>query len=125
MKTLNQLAGEGVQFVVIKIDETKYWKDEIKDKACKIEGVYLIDLTEPTHLCEISVSYPGTQLKNFIQNFEAFSEDELTELEREELEVCKYFHGNSEFNIEAEYGSEEIMDFEEVLEYEQCNPTIC
>ncbi len=29
MKTLNQLAGEGIQYVVVKQDESYYWRKDI------------------------------------------------------------------------------------------------
>lgn len=125
MKSLNQLSNEGIRFIIVKQDTTQYWKEDIVKKAGKIECVYIVDLTQPTHLCELSVSYPAQQLKNFVENFEAFDEDTLTELERENLEDCKYFTGNSTFNIEREYGNEELMEFDEIFDYENANPSVC
>lgn len=123
MKTLNKLSNDGIRFVVVKRNENSYWKEDIIIKAINIEGVYLIDLTQPTHLAELAVSYPYECIKNHIQNFEAFSEDELTALENESLEPG-YFNGGSTFSIEKQYTDPELS-FEDAMEYERCNPTVC
>lgn len=47
-------------FVIVALDESKYWtlKDPDADQYVeRIEGVYLVDLNQYTHLCEITPSY--------------------------------------------------------------------
>jgi hypothetical protein len=123
IKTLSQLANGRNRFAVIVIDETKYWREDIKLKAGKIEAVYLVNLQEPTHLCELSISFPAIQLSNRIKNFEKFTDDELTELENQIEYSCSYFAGNdtpSKLIKLYNYGTED-----EIEEYEKCNPTYC
>lgn len=130
MKTLIQLAQDH-RFALITIDETEYWRDDIKAKADKIEAVYLVNLMEPTHLCELAVSYPATLVSNFFTNPQGINEDTLTEYERTtgQDDPFRYFAGNSVFKVvkiydEHPYQEHELTE-ENILEYERCNPTIC
>ncbi len=122
MKTLTELSNDGIKFIVVKIDETKYWHEDIAKLAKKIEAVCLVDLTQPTHLCELAISFPYTEISNFFECADGIDEDKLFEFEYQELGTG-YFKGDSTFKIEKAYNDE--RDFEEVLENEQCNPTIC
>jgi len=126
MKTLNELSNEGVKFVVIKKDDTTMWHDDIQAKVIMIETVCLIDLTQPTNLCELAVSYPYEEIKNFFTFKTDISEEEQNN-QLEESEFAElgngYFNGGCKFKISKVYDDE--RDFEEVMENEQCNPTIC
>jgi hypothetical protein len=131
MKTLNQLAEEGNRFAVVKIDETKYWAESVINKVMgEIYGVYLVDLTAPTHLCSIEISYPATNLKNFVPEPGTLGEDELFETEQspENLrEDYVYFTGTSALEVVKLYGADKYPEesFEEMEEYEMCNPSVC
>ena len=46
------------------IDETEHWNNEIADAAGKIFGVYLYNVDEVTHCCELTPSYE----LNFLQS---------------------------------------------------------
>jgi hypothetical protein len=122
-KTLNQLANSRNKFIVVAVDETEYWRDDIAAKAQKIECVYLIDLTKPTHCCELAVSYWATFISNYFHNRDAWDDDELTDMEHENggEEGC-YFSGSSTFKIVKRYYSGTL---EEAEENERCNPTYC
>lgn len=126
-KSLNELANvRSYKFAVIAIDETEYWDEDIASKAGKIEGVYLVNLKEPTHLCELAVSYPAIQISNFFNNVDAWkeNEDELSELERYEGIDGNYIYlsGNSTYNVKKMYKQ---GTFEDAEENERCNPAYC
>lgn len=123
MKTLNQLAAEGIKYVVIKKDDTAMWQPEIQAKAKKIWTVALVDLTQPTNLCEVAISYPYEEIKNFFEDItEGFDDEIIWEHEHAEL-TTGYFTGNSTFIVEKEYNDE--RDFDECFENENCNPCVC
>lgn len=122
-KSLNQLANTGKKWAVVTFTETSNWRDDIQKKAKKIEGVYLVNLKEPTYLCEMSVSYPATFLRNHFHNAKAFDEDELTEMEYDNGgEYTSYFSGYNCPKLIKLYksGKEEY-----ILEYESGNPSYC
>lgn len=120
-KTLTELSNEGIKYVVIKRDETDMWRWDIVKKAGKVYGVYLIDLTQPTHLCSIRISFPWEIISNHVKNSKRFTEEELFVIEH----PCDngYFDGYSVFDVVKIYNDE--RDFEECMENEQCNPTVC
>lgn len=122
-KTLCQLEKEGVKFAVIKIDETSYWKKETAKKAKQIFGVYLVDLTQPTHLCSIETNFPAQCIKNFFVETKGFNEDDLTQFELQEGidGEWRYYLENSTFEVVKEYCEGE---YEEAIEYEQGNPSV-
>lgn len=121
--SLNEMANTRNKFAVIAFDETYYWKEDIADKAGKIEGVYLVNLRMPTHLCELSVSYPAMFLSNFFHNTDQFNEDTLTELECENGgERLSYF---SDLSIPHFIRYHKTGTEEEILEYEMGNPSYC
>lgn len=119
-KSLNELANnKRNRFAVIAIDETAYWHEDIQKAAKKIEGVYLINLKEPTHLCELHVSYPAKFLRNVFQDEsdegEAFGWEAFTGEDQ-------YLNGNNKYEYKHiyQYGTEE-----EILENEIGNPSYC
>lgn len=123
MITINQMANTGNAWAVITFDETQNWCEDIGARAETIEGVYLVNLKEPTNLCEITVSYPATFLKNFFHKTSKFDEDELTNLERENGgDDLSYYSGSSTPKLVKYYqeGTEE-----EILETELSNPSYC
>jgi hypothetical protein len=123
-KNLNALANNRRnKFALVVIDETSNWRDDIAAKAKKIEGVYLIDLTKPTNLCELAVSYYATFVKNFFQDREAWDDEQITELESDNGgEPGMYISGNSVLKVAKMYQSGTLEDAEE---NERANPTIC
>lgn len=130
-KSLNELANNPRnKYALIAIDETEYWRDDIREKAnCKIFGVYMVNLKEPTHLCSFDVSYPAEWVKNFFESSEGWNEDDESEMdELVELEMTseddgfQYLSGNSVFDVRKMYNS---GDLEDAMEYERGNPTVC
>ena len=122
-KSLNDLCNKRNKFAVVVIDETENWSKNIAYKAKRIDGVYLVDLTKPTHLCELSVSFYATFISNFFHDRDAWDDDAITELERfNGYEDGMYLAGNSVLNVAKIYHSGTLEDAEE---NEKCNPTIC
>lgn len=130
-KTLNDLANNRKnKYAVIAVDETEYWTEDIRNKAGKIECVYLVNLRMPTHCCELSVSYPAVAISNFFHNVDAWRDAEgNVSVDLLELEKCEgiddnveYFSGNSIFDIKRMYTS---GTFEDAIENEFANPAYC
>ena len=124
--TLNEMANTGNKWVIVTNDETEYWGDDLKEFANKIEAVYLINLHEPTHLCELAVSFPAIHLKNFVPDaydLVDLNDDRLAEIETHFDTEVRYFKGNSTF-IPQKYYEEEFTE-DEVIDMENANPTIC
>jgi DNA polymerase III gamma/tau subunit len=119
MKTLNQLSNEGVKYVVIRKNETEFWRDDIVKKAGQIHCIMIVDLTQPTHLCELAVSYPYDEIINRVQKWDLMDDDELNEIERDINFEGGYLKGNSTFEIITQYNDERT--YEEVRENEDCN----
>jgi hypothetical protein len=112
--TLRELTRESkynnVKAILVKIDETQFWSEDIQIKANgKIFGVYLIDLTSPTHLCSIEINYPAYWVFNHFENISAWQDNngewlpdgdsELTELERTNDSEVSYYTENSSFEV--------------------------
>lgn len=123
-KTLNDYANKpGNKYLLMVIDETTMWREDIRVKAGKIEGIYLVNLKEPTHLCELSVSFPAEHIGNFLHNIEGFTEDELFNYEKGDLRGdIQYYSGGYIPNKKKIYNS---GSFEDAMEYESANPTYC
>lgn len=122
-QSLKELESEGVKYVVVRIDETEFWKPSIARKAKRIDGIYLIDLTQPTNLCSFDVNFPAELIKNFLHNTDKFNEDEEFDLERENVsDTYPYFLERDKFEVVKKYMDGEL---EEALENEQCNPSVC
>ena len=122
-KTLKELERTGAKYAIIKIDETKYWDKRIRDIAGQIDGVYIVNLTEPTHCCSIEVNFPAEQIRNFMHNIDGFEENELYELEYVEgIEGYKYFLESDSFEVVKTY---EEGTYEDALENERANPSVC
>jgi hypothetical protein len=122
--SLNELADiPENKFVVVAIEETQYWHDDIQKAAKKIEGVYLVNLQEPTHLCELAVSFPAKFLKNFFHNSE-FDENagDILGWSAFAGEDC-YLKGSNRYYPRKIYTDE--MTEEEIIDYENGNPTVC
>lgn len=122
-KSLNELSNSGNKFVVVTIDETSNWRNDIAAKAEKIEAVYLVNLKEPTHCCELAVSYYATFLRNYFHNRDAWDDDQITDLERDNGgEDGMYLQGSSVLNIVKRHRSGTEDD---IIENEMCNPSYC
>lgn len=122
IKTLGELFNEENNFVIISIDETEYWRHDIKDKAIKIDSIYLVNLNEPTNLCSPVICFPAVHIKNIVQNFEAFNEDELHEIEYQEINnEALYFEINDSFEIKKIIKDSDITE-NEIIENEYANP---
>lgn len=125
--SLNQLSNEGYTFAVIKIDETEYWREDIAKAARLIYGVYLVDLTEPTHCCELSTSFPAENIKNFFPHpSQDLPEDTLLEYEYSSeylREDVIYINGSNKYKVEKLYRSED-GNKDEIIEYEFRNPSV-
>jgi hypothetical protein len=98
IKSLDELASKrkrnegATRLVAVAVDETHHWAEEIQKKAKgPILGLYLVDLTEPTHLCSLDYAYPAYFIQNHFTDVSAWrgedgewldgGEDELAELE--------------------------------------------
>jgi len=126
-------------FKIIKLNETPHWDDSVVEKAGNIYGYYLIDVSRETHLCSIQASYEAHFLYNRLDNTDGFSEEELTENERNNGgEEISYFDVNSKFTVVKDFGEVEAEDYvprmnpteeeiyksyqEMLLEQIKCNP---
>lgn len=123
-------------WAIVKRDETQFWKDDIAKKAGKVFAVYFVNLREPTNLCSADINYYGTFLSNYIENVDAFLEDEIMDVEHNNGgedgtyfhectffdEVCPAYMLQSWFDEMKEDG--ESWE-ESQIEIERCNPTFC
>jgi len=104
---------------IVKIDESFYWRDDIKKKAGKIFGVYLVDKSLETHMAELKGSWWCEFLYNVVENTENFDEDELTELENNNGdEPGMYVHVGSTFEDEHKVEVDD-SELEEAMESEK------
>ena len=131
LSSLDDLSAMGHRYAVVTIDETDGWDEKIQRKCKgKILGVYLVDLTQPTCLCEPSTSYGATWLKNFVPDVSNFSEKEKEDGTLDEIENddggqdFMYLAGNGLYKIEKFYDDPEMTE-EDIREYESGNPTVC
>lgn len=113
-KTLKTLEASGVKTVLIKTDETQYWRSDIVKKAKKIFGYALVDLTQPTNLCSIQVSYAYEMVYYRVMNAEKFNEDELTEIENV-VDDNGYYNDSENCQIVREWSDMEFEDVKEML----------
>ena len=130
--------------IVVNFDETHLWKDEIQEKAKKIFGYYLINISEITHCAELAGSYYCYSLYNRVENTEEFIvknsteqeySDELFEIENNTVDddPNMYINENTKLNIiDDSYCKnikpadieEQIIEYglESFIEYYKCNP---
>jgi len=114
--------------VVIKKDDTLFWQPEIQAKAKTIWTVCLVDLTQPTNLCEAAISYPYDEIKHFFDGItKKYDNEEAIQEIADEHEYAElstgYFRGDSVFIVAKEYTDERTFD--EAFENENCNPCVC
>ena len=106
----------------VKIDETQHWRDDIKEKAGKIWGVYLMDKSEITHLASLEGSYYLYWLYNIVENFEDFEENELSDIEYQNGgnadDPNMYVSEHTKFNEEDKVNWDET-ELEESIESEE------
>jgi hypothetical protein len=133
------------KFKVVKIDETKNWREDIVEKSGKIFGIYLYDESRQTRCCEITPSYEMHFLNSMSENH--IEDEEEREILFDEIsegdihtERVSYFHVSSidklsgknvyseGFEIdEEEYETEENYKtlVEDTIGEEMANPTFC
>ena len=121
MQSLNEISEQTSGIIIIAVDETQYWSDDITAKSGRILTKYMVNMGEPTQLCEPAISFPATALENIVENSQNFTEDELHEIEHTNIggEVT-YLKGSNRYDVVKTY---EDMTEEEVEEYESANPT--
>lgn len=121
--TLAEMANSGNKWAIVKINETGFYKADIIKKAKRIDCVYLVNLHEPTHLCSIEVAYPLISLKNFMQETEGFTDDEIWEIEMDQtMNEVRYYNENYKADLVKYY---ETGELEEIADYEAANPCVC
>ena len=103
-------------FLVVRIDYTPYWREDIKTRS-KVFSYYLIDLTKPTCLCSPEINYPYEHLRNKIEDTSFFDEDEVFQIELADIEDNGYFPDYMDVTIYKKYSG----NYEEVMENEITN----
>jgi len=100
-----------LRLAVVAFNETSNWADEIQAKAKgPIYGVYLVDLTEPTHCCSFQLDYPCYFISNHFADVSSWQDEngdwlpnmdnEMTTLERNSGDdTMSYFSANSSGRI--------------------------
>lgn len=121
--TLTEMEKTGNKFAIVKVNETGYWNAAIIKKAKKVECVYMVNLSEPTHLCSIEVAFPAISLRNVFEKTDKFGEDELFELEMDQTcNEVRYWNEGCKAELIKYYKDETE---EEVLDNEAANPAYC
>lgn len=75
---------------ILKIDETEYWSDEIKNRVKRIFGVYVFDPNWRVHCCEFTPSYELYRLESQVEFHENTPDDEVVMLEDEVREAERF-----------------------------------
>lgn len=106
---------------VVKKDITDYWIEDIREKAGKIYGIYLVDKSQETHVASLQANYYLYWLYNEVENYENFNEDELVEIENyngNNDDPNEYVSVNTKFDDEMkiDWAEEEL---EKALESEE------
>ena len=121
--TLAKMQESGNKWAVITINETGFYRADIIKKAGTIDGVYLVNLSEPTCLCSPAVNYPAIRLKNFLHNTEGFTDEKVFELEMDQaLSEWTYYSEYYKANL-VKYYKDELE--EEIFDNEAANPCVC
>jgi hypothetical protein len=100
-----------LHLAIVAFNETQHWADDIQTKANgPIYGIYLVDLTQPSHCCSFQVDYPSYFIMNHFANVSAWQDangdwlpgmdDEMTNLERNAGDdTMSYLSGRSSGRI--------------------------
>jgi len=94
---------------IIVTDESMHLREDLKEKVGKFKGVYLVDVNEETHLCEMQGSHYLRHLYNQVEhtdNFKTEDDDyteELFELELRDDEQNCYVHTSETFEVVHEH----------------------
>lgn len=99
-------------FFILKLDETEYWCQEVKDKAKKIFGIYLFDKNKHVHCCELTPSYECTFVKS------EWTDSDLSDEEQEELDSL-IMHGNMETINTVSYFHTYVIDGLPIIEEQE------
>jgi hypothetical protein len=126
-----EVAMIDTHFKLVKIDETQYWSDEIKERVGKLYGVYLIDTNAHTYCCEVTPSYCAYFLyttyddPDDMDDLEAEAFDEMIRHADFNAADVSYFHVYSVKEFAYDFGEEshDEDDYKTVLDdvLEYCN----
>ena len=112
------------KIVVIKIDTTEYWRDDIKQYAGKINSYYMVNVNEVTFCASTQPSFWCDFLYNRFENIEHWTDengdvtDELIELELENGgELGEYQSEYNNYNPIDEYHVQGVEAKEEIENY--------
>lgn len=78
-------------FWLVKIDESEYWTDSIRQRVKRVWSVYLLDASRHTHLCELAPSYWLEFVESYPEHLPETDEserDKLSETIAEEAAMC-------------------------------------
>lgn len=120
IQTLDELAASGAKFALFVVNDTEYWRKDIQRKAKEILTYSLVNLTQPTNLCSPEINYPTQEVYYRFKETEGFDEDELTTLERNVDDECRYLLEYTSVKVVRTWDEEETE--EEIIEYLQGNP---
>lgn len=95
-----------IHIVVVRIDESEYWDEELVAKAGKVYAYYLFDKSCVTYLCEMRGSYALYFIYNSIENTDNFTTPELEKIYDEGF----FYKGDNDYIHKISYPS----DYEEV-----------
>lgn len=105
-----------MSFKVVVLDETRYVRDEFKEKAGKLFGVYAYDASSVTHCCELTPSRDLRFLYYTTENHLSDDDHEIVlEMEGEDFymwasDVDKLPHVQVSFQYDPEESQEENWD---------------
>lgn len=94
------------EICAVRIDETEFWSDDVREKVDKIYGIYLIDKSSHTHLCSATPSYAM-----YYMGFSIYS-DKINREELEELEMEMMANDCSEWVTYMNCSNIDSMDAE-------------
>jgi hypothetical protein len=118
------------RFSLLRLDETKFWAEEVVSKANRVFGLYVFDQNRKVHCCEFTASYECLFVGSAIGNtdLDETAAERLDNAIREgdlETEPVKYIHCHEidalpkigEQDLTVGISDLDIEDEEEALEY--------
>lgn len=73
----DQVKQNNARFILIRIDETRYWTLDLK--GARAFGVYLVDISEQTHCCELTPSYTLYPLYHYTDSEDDHLQEQVSE----------------------------------------------
>src|ERR1035437_3418020 len=121
----------GQILTVTKNNESREY--DIKEKIVSVdyeeesEYFYIRTFGRTYYQFTFEVNYPSQFIKNFFQETKGFTEDEITELENLDGRDgdCMYLLDHSVYDIAKIYTKADDKDFDEAMENEASNPSVC